>query len=333
MQFRVGIVGGSGFIGTALAEYLSKESRVRIIDIKAPPKALDNVEFNSCDIRDYNCLKHALEGVDVVIHLAIIQIPEINEKKRLAYEVNILGTHNVCRAVCENERVEGMILASSWHVMGERLEGVINEKYGYHPDKVDDRAKLYVLSKIAQEAIVKFYSEVCDKVYGIIRLGTVLGERMPKKTAANIFIERGLRGESITPYKHSMYRPMLYVDIEDVCKAFKNYIYKILKTNHNKEKSSLAQIVNVFYPEPITILELAEIVRKTIIKHSRGRIQPSIEIVDTGHKLQFTEDDKKKFRVDISKARKFLGLTKMKSPEESINQIVKIRIAKGFNTG
>lgn len=58
-----------------------------------------------------------------------------------------------------------------------------------------------------------------DKIYGIIRMGTVLGVGMPERPATNIFITRGLRGEPITPYKHSMYRPMLYVDIEDVCKA------------------------------------------------------------------------------------------------------------------
>jgi len=326
----VGIVGGSGFVGSALAEYLSKEFSVKIIDIRAPSKVLDNVEFRQCDVRDYNCLKQALEDVDIVIHTAIIQIPEINEKRKLAYEVNILGTHNVCKAVCENERVKGMILAGTWHVFGERLEGIVNEEYGYHPDRVDDRARLYVLSKIGQEVIVRFFSEMCSKVYGIIRLGTVLGEGMPKKTAANIFIERGLKGEPITPYKHSMYRPMLYVDIEDICRAFKNYILKILEADLSKERDSLSWTINVFYPEPITILELAEIVREAIIKHSNRRIQPPIEIVDTGKEPMFTEEDKKKFKADISKAREILGLTTLKSPKESIDQIVEKRIAEKF---
>jgi len=332
MRHVIGIVGGSGFVGSALAEYLSKEFNVKVIDIKAPSKTISNVEFRSCDVRDYDCLKQALEDVDVVIHTAIIQIPEINEKKRLAYEVNILGTQNVCRAVCENKRVKGIILASSWHIYGEKLEGIVNEEYGYHPDRVDERARLYVLSKIGQEVIVRYYSEMCDKIYGIIRLGTVLGEGMPEKTAANIFIERGLRGESLTPYKHSMYRPMLYVDIEDVCKAFRNYIAKILNANLSKEKNELSQIVNIFYQEPITILELAEIVRDAIVKHSNGRTQPSIEIVDTEKESIFTEEDKKKFIVDLGKARKFLGLTELISPRESIDRIVRSRIVKGINS-
>ena len=133
MHYVIGIVGGSGFVGSSLAEYLSKEFRVKVIDIKHPSRVLDNVEYYPCDIREYECLKRALEDVDVVIHTAIIQIPEINEKKQLAYEVNILGTHNVAKAVCESKNIKGMILTGSWHVFGERLEGLVNEEYGYHP--------------------------------------------------------------------------------------------------------------------------------------------------------------------------------------------------------
>jgi nucleoside-diphosphate-sugar epimerase len=35
-----------------------------------------------------------------------------------------------------------------------------------------------------------------EKIFGIIRMGTVLGDGMLEKTAANIFIERALRGEN-----------------------------------------------------------------------------------------------------------------------------------------
>lgn len=112
---------------------------------------------------------------DLVIHTAIVQIPYINENKRLGYEVNVLGTINVCR------KYWGIILANTWHVMGEReFDGIINEKIGFRPDKVEDRARLYVLSKIAQEVITRFYDEMSDKVFGIIRMGTVLGEKCPR---------------------------------------------------------------------------------------------------------------------------------------------------------
>jgi len=224
--------------------------------------------------------------------------------------------------------VKGMILAGSWHTIGEReLSGVINEEFGFRPDKVEDRARLYALSKIAQEAIVRFYDEMSDKIYGIIRMGTVLGEGMPKKTAANIFITRGLRGEPITPYKHSMYRPMLYVDIEDVCRAFEMFARKILNGELEKTGNSLSHIVNVYYPEPITILELAEIIRNAIVKYTGGKINPRIEVVDQGKPLFFTEEDKDKIKVDITKVKKLLGLEKLTSPIESIEKIIKKDLA------
>jgi UDP-glucose 4-epimerase len=219
-----------------------------------------------------------------------------------------------------------MILAGTWHTIGEReLSGVINEEFGFRPDKVEDRARLYALSKMAQEAIVRFYSEMSDKVYGVIRMGTVLGEGMPEKTAANIFIERGLRGESLTPYKSSMHRPMLYVDIGDVCNSYERFARKIMSGDFEKTGNSLSYIVNVYYPEPITILELAGIVRDAIVKYSSGRVNPQIEIVDQGKPLLFSEEDKDRIKVDISKAEKLLGLERLTSPRGSIEKMVKNR--------
>jgi UDP-glucose 4-epimerase len=333
MTHRIGIVGGSGFVGNSLAEHLSKSFQVKVLDVKGPPKDVrDKVDYVLCDVRAYEQVKKGLRDVDLVIHTAIIQIPQINEQKRLGYEVNIMGTQNVCSAIDENPQIKGMILASSWHTIGESgLEGVIDEEFGFRPDKVEDRARLYALSKMAQESIVRFYDEMSEKVFGIIRMGTVLGDGMPEKTAANIFIERALRGETITPYKHSMYRPMFYVDIKDVCQAYERFAIKILNGEVKKGGNSLAHIVNVYYPSPITILELAQIVQKTVIKLTSNAIQPKIEIVDTGQKPLFREEDKNRIKVNIKKAIDFLGLSRLKSPEESIEEIVMKRLTKhGF---
>ena len=176
---------------------------------------------------------------------------------------------------------------------------------------------------------------MADKINGIIKMGTVLGEGMPEKTAANIFITRGLRGEPITPYKHSMYRPMLYVDIEDVCRAYEIFAKKILNGELEKTGNSLSHIVNVYYPEPITILELAKIVRDTIVKYTDGKTNPRIEIIDQGRPLLFTKEDKYKIiKVDITKAKKLIGLKKLTSPTESIEKIIKNRLSSnmGQNT-
>jgi UDP-glucose 4-epimerase len=329
----VGIVGGSGYIGGAIARELSKKHVVKVIDIREPTWNIKdyNISFCRCDIRTFECVQECLQDVDIVIHTAIIQIPRINEEKRLGFEINYIGTINVCEAVYRSPRVKGLVLTGSWHVFGESgLTGDVDEYFGYRPDKVEDRAKLYVFSKIAQEVITRYYDGMSEKIYGVIRLGTVLGEGMPEKTAANIFIERGLKGEPLTPYKHSMYRPMLYVDVRDVVKAFDIYVNKILNGEVEKHSSSPNRVLNIIYPEPITILELAEIVKDTIAKLTNGKIVPKIEIVDQGLQPLFTEDSKYKFKVNISKTMKFLGIEKLIEPRKSIEDLAKSRLQRGM---
>jgi nucleoside-diphosphate-sugar epimerase len=321
-MWRIGITGGSGFIGNSLARHLNKSHTVRVLDVNPPPN-LDDFEFRECDIRNYDAVKYHAKDLDFLIHSAIVQIPLINDQKKLGYEVNFLGTQNVCKVVDESPGLKGMILTSSWHTIGEReLTGTINEEFGFRPDKVEERARLYALSKMAQEAIVRFYDEISQKFYGIIRMGTVLGEGMPTKTAANIFIEQAIKGQPLTPYKHSMYRPMLYVDISDVCKSYEIYISKILSNEAKKTSNSLDRILNIYYPEPITILGLAEIVRDAVVKYTKGKTRPKIDIVDKDLPLLFSEGDKNKIKPVIDKAKAFLGLDELVSPKVSIEKLV-----------
>lgn len=83
------------------------------------------------------------------------------------------------------------------------------------------------------------------KIYGVIRMGIMLDEEMSEKATVNIFIDRGLRGKTYTSYKHSVYRPMLYVDIEEVCKAFERFGIKILDGEFKKSGNSLEHIKNM----------------------------------------------------------------------------------------
>lgn len=320
----VGVVGGSGYIGSAIANHLSNTFKVKVID-KVPPSSRlqSKVGYEECNILKPKEVDRALSGLDLVIHTAIVQIPLIVENKKLGYGVNFLGTQNLCRAIAQSSSIKGMILSGTWHVFGEReLSGVIDEAFGFRPDKIESRARLYALSKIAQEVIVRYYDEMSKKTFGVIRMATVLGVGMPEKTAANIFISKGLAGEAITPFKHSMYRPMLYVDIMDVCKAFRVYAMKILSGQIPKGENSLAHVVNLCWPKPMTIFDLAHLVRNTIIGITNGSIKPEIEVVDRKQPVLYQAGDKQKVKVDIGKIQQLLDIKKLKDPRESIERIV-----------
>jgi len=321
---------GAGFVGSSLARHLSNYYKVVTFDVKSDPPLLKDadVEHRVCDITRYEEFKEKMGKPKVVVHTAIIQIPAINEMKEQAYEVNVLGTQSICEVIRKTPEILGLVLCGSWHVFGEReYKGTVDVSFGYRPDKVEERARLYVISKMLQEGIVRFYDSMANKkTYTIMRLGTVLGENMPKETAANLFITNGLQGKPLTPYKHTMHRPMLYLAIDDLCGVFRAYIDKIIGGELAGSDSS-GGIYNLFYPKPITILELAETVKEALVKHTQGKIVPEIEIIDKNLPVLFSPDEKYDLNVDISKTLRFFGIEGLKSPREAIFEIVGKRVA------
>lgn len=323
----IAIVGGAGFVGSALAQHLSSSYRVRILDRNKPKST--TCDFLACDIRNYDEVETALKDVDLVIHTAIVQIPAINQERRLGYQVNIIGTQNACEAVRNSDTAKGLIITGSWHTIGERkIEGVVDEKFGFRPDMIEDRARLYALSKIGQEVVVRMYDEAdMDKTFGIIRIGTVLGMGMQPQSAANLFIENGLKGLPLTPYEHSMHRPMLYVDIRDICHALESFVRKILHGTTPSKTNSVDDVYNVYFPEPVTILELAHMVKQSLIDQTSGRINPEIKIVSTGKAMMFSPGDKLNVHVDATRMHELLGSWKLTSPSETIERLVRDRLS------
>jgi UDP-glucose 4-epimerase len=217
--------------------------------------------------------------------------------------------------------VVGLVQAGTWHTIGETgLEGVVDEEFGYRPDKVEERAKIYALSKVCQESVVRLYSHMYPgKSYVVLRTGTVLGPGMPELTAASIFIRNALSGKPLTPYKHSMYRPMLFVDVGDVCKAYEVVVDRVSEGGLR----GVNNVFNIVYPEPVTVIELAEYVKQIVYEETGGRINPSIEVVDKGLPSAFSPEDKNRFQVKIDRVRDALDLKYLKNPIESLRALIK----------
>src|SRR3990172_8032567 len=95
---RALVTGGSGFIGSHVADKLvEKGVLVRILDT-VPPHRTD-VERYDVSILDYDRLRSAMNGVDVVFHLgAVADVQDAAENPQYTDMINTRGTINVLEA-------------------------------------------------------------------------------------------------------------------------------------------------------------------------------------------------------------------------------------------
>lgn len=92
---KVALVGGSGFIGSRLAEILLHEHEVLIFDLRINPQFAGKTVQG--DVRDLSSLRDRLRGCEAIVLLAAehkdnVQPPE------LYYDVNVGGAYNVAQA-------------------------------------------------------------------------------------------------------------------------------------------------------------------------------------------------------------------------------------------
>ena len=95
------VIVGCGFIGSTLAKFFSEKLKVTTIDVIPQPESLKDcgIPHKIVDITNNEFLKKEIGSPKVIIHTAIIQIPNITEEKKLGYDVNVLGTQNLCNIV------------------------------------------------------------------------------------------------------------------------------------------------------------------------------------------------------------------------------------------
>src|SRR5580698_10716013 len=115
------VTGGAGFIGSALVRGLLAHGakRVVVVDnlLTGYERNLEEIrgdfDFHRIDIRDYDPLRKAMDGIDVVFHEAAIpSVPRSIDEPVPSHEVNIGGTFNVLRAASEG-KVKRLVYAAS----------------------------------------------------------------------------------------------------------------------------------------------------------------------------------------------------------------------------
>ena len=251
MLLRIGITGGSGFIGTNVANALKAKYEVVIFDRHKPK--IEDIEFIKGDIID-DSIKKAFEDCDVVIHLAAAVGVKITEEDPiLTLNTNILGTKNVLEA-CKSNNVKKIILASSSEVYGEPLKTPIEESDPAIP------ITGYGVSKIAAEEYVKAYAVNFGLKHTILRFFNVYGPGQSKDFVIPEFVNNASKNNPILIHgSGSQIRSFCH--ISDISKG--------VSLSIEKGDNEIINIGNA--NEPITISELA---KKIIgITNSKSSIQ------------------------------------------------------------
>lgn len=160
------ITGGSGFIGTRLAEeLLGAGMAVRIFDLK--PSRVERAEFCPGDILAAPKLAQAAAGVDVIFHLAAEHRDDVRPLSRYT-DVNVHGTENVIRAA-EAAGVARIVFTSSVAVY--RLGTEVTESTPREPFNEYGRTKA-----LAEDALTAWASRDPTRSLTIVRPSVVFGE-------------------------------------------------------------------------------------------------------------------------------------------------------------
>lgn len=130
------VTGGSGFLGRRIVDLLLESEKYNVVVFDIAPINDPRVKCIVGDLRDPNQVSTALEGVDVVFHVATAAPTGTNTlNKQLMWDVNVKGTQNVVDA-CVAQKVPRLLYTSSSSVVFQgKSHYYINEDapYAKHP--------------------------------------------------------------------------------------------------------------------------------------------------------------------------------------------------------
>ena len=199
----VTVIGGSGFIGSHVADQLTEEGyKVRIFDRKDSFWKKANQEMIVGDLLDYDLLKKAIAGSEVVYNFAALaDLDQARYKPIETVEINILGNVRVLEA-CRFNAVKRYVFASTVYVYSR--EG-----------------SFYRCSKQAAESYIEEYQRIYNFDYTILRYGSLYGPRADNNNGLLRIVKNALE-TGVVRYVGSPDALREYIHVEDAAKASVN---------------------------------------------------------------------------------------------------------------
>ena len=168
---KILVTGGAGYIGSVLVNKLIEQGHeVNVID-DLSNGFRENIDkrakFTEGSILDKGNLDQALEGVEVVYHLAAkIRVEEGEAKPELYKKVNIEGTLDLIKA-CVDKKINKFIFASTAAVYGDPEEFPVNENSKTNPVNVYGATKLEIDKYLEANAKNMGISTICFRFFNI----------------------------------------------------------------------------------------------------------------------------------------------------------------------
>ena len=217
------VTGGAGFIGSHLVEALvARGERVRVLDDLSSGRrenlstVLGDVELLIGDVADPEVVDQAMDGCEIVFHLAAIASVQASiENPRRSHRVIVDGTLNVLETA-RRAGVRRAVFASSAAVYGDHTALPLREELPPRP------LSPYAASKVTGE----MYCTAFHASYGLptvaLRFFNVYGPRQdptsPYSGVISIFASRMCRGKAPVIYGDGK-QTRDFVYVEDLVRA------------------------------------------------------------------------------------------------------------------
>ena len=235
---KVLVIGGSGFLGSHVADILSNNGHEVIIYDKVKSKYITSSQkMITGDILDRVKLDSAINGVDYVYHFAAIaDIKEAKDNPIQSANFNIIGTLGILES-CRKYNIKRFIFSSSIYV------------YSNH-------GSFYRTTKQSCELFVENYLEEFNLNYTILRYGSIYGIRanrfnfignIIKQALLNKEIVRKGDGQEIRDYINVIDAARLSVDVLGA--EYVNQHVMITGTQTRKVSEVLEMVKEIFNDE------------------------------------------------------------------------------------